>query len=88
MLPRKMKEDSQCPEERFPRHLFDSGEIDFAAAEDRAFFVGKIFADNSDHADGREIACGQSEVARCASQSAIHLAEWGLDGVERNGTYD
>jgi hypothetical protein len=75
-----------CPEKRFARRVFEAFEIDssVASAQNRFFARSEIIAHDSHHAHWREVAGGQSEIARGAAKRLFHFAKRRLDSVERN----
>jgi hypothetical protein len=53
--------------------VLESGEIDLAAFENGFVLVGEILANDGHHANWREMAGGQREIAGRAAQRAVHF---------------
>ena len=62
------------PEEGFPRHAFEAGEIDAARREQIDILLIEIVTHHRDDLRLREITGGESDISACAAEHAVYFS--------------
>jgi hypothetical protein len=68
--------------------VLDAANVDATAGEDPLFCGAEVVADDGDDADLREVAGGEREMSRRATEATIPAAGRGFKGIERDTAYN
>ena len=70
------------------RSVLNAIRVNAAFGEDGLVFWCEVFPNDAEDTDVREEARGKGKVCRSSPETVIHRTMWGLDCVERHGTYN